>query len=77
VQRFCLESHLYFETPQYRGIADDRRNAMFTSTDFSQTTQRAVSMLMAAVIVAATFAIAAFVAQSAQPGYSVTITQLQ
>jgi hypothetical protein len=50
---------------------------MFTATDFSQTTQRAVSLLMAAVIVAATLAMGALVAQSAQPGYSVTVTQLQ
>ena len=51
---------------------------MFTATDFSLNTQRAVSLLMAAVIVTAIIAAAAFLAQPAShEGYSVTITQLQ
>jgi hypothetical protein len=51
---------------------------MFTAFDFSQITQRAVTLLLAAVIVAATMGFGAFVADSAShQGYSVTITQLQ
>ena len=51
---------------------------MFALTEISQVTQRAVCMLMAAVIVAASIGIGAFAAQSAEhPGYSITIAQLQ
>lgn len=50
---------------------------MFAITEFSRNTQRSLCMLMAAVIVIANIGLGALVAQSAQPHYSVTITQLQ
>jgi hypothetical protein len=51
---------------------------MFASIDFSQSTPRAISMLVAAAIVTAIVAIGAYVAQPTfNEGYSVTITQLQ
>jgi hypothetical protein len=51
---------------------------MFALTEFSRSSQRAVCMLMAAVIVAASLSLGAFGAQSAlHEGYSVTITQIQ
>jgi hypothetical protein len=50
---------------------------MFTLTEFSRVTQRAVCMLMSAVIVAASLSLGAFGSQSApHDGYSVTVTQL-
>ena len=51
---------------------------MFALTEFSRTTQRAVCMLMSAVIVAASLSLGAIGAQSAavNDGYSVTVTQL-
>ena len=50
---------------------------MFTVTEFSRVTQRAVCMLMSAVIVAASLSLGAFGLQSAlHDGYSVTVTQL-
>jgi hypothetical protein len=50
---------------------------MFSFTEFSRVTQRAVCMLMSAVIVAAALSLGAVGAQSAlHDGYSVTITQL-
>ena len=46
--------------------------------EFSRKTQRAACLLMSVVIVAATFAVGAYEAQSmVQDGYTVTITQLQ
>lgn len=49
---------------------------MIAITEFSQSAQRTVCMLVAAVIVMANLALGAIVAESAQPHYSVTITQL-
>jgi len=47
-------------------------------TELSRSTQRAVCMVVAVVIVAASLSIGAIGAQSAaHEGYSVTITQLQ
>ena len=51
---------------------------MFSLTEFSRTTQRAVCMLASVVIVAASLSFGAFEAQGAlHSGYSVTVTQLQ
>ena len=50
---------------------------MFSLTEFSRVTQRAVCMLMSAVIVAAALSLGAVGSQPAlHDGYSVTITQL-
>jgi hypothetical protein len=51
---------------------------MFAFAELSRNAQRAVFMLMSAIIVAASLTFGAIVAQSAvHEGYSVTITQLQ
>ena len=51
---------------------------MFALTELSRSTQRAVCMLVAAVIVAASLTVGAYGSESAlHEGYSVTITQLQ
>jgi len=51
---------------------------MFTVTELSSSTQRFVSMLMAAIIVAGSLAFGVFEAQpKLHGGYSVTVTQLQ
>lgn len=51
---------------------------MFTLTEISRSTQRAVCMVMSAVIVAASLSLGAIGVQSAaaHEGYSVTVTQL-
>jgi hypothetical protein len=49
---------------------------MIAITEISRNAQRAVCMLVAAVIVMANLGLGAVVAQSALPHYSVTITQL-
>jgi hypothetical protein len=50
---------------------------MFAFIEFSRNTQRAVCMLLSAVIVAASLSAGAYGAQAAlHDGYSVTITQL-
>ncbi|MGH8177032.1 MAG: hypothetical protein ACREV5_12295 [Steroidobacter sp.] len=51
---------------------------MFAITEFSRITQRAVCMVLSAVIVTASLSLGALGAQSAvlQDGYSVTVTQL-
>lgn len=49
---------------------------MLAITEFSRNAQRAICMLVAAVIVMANIGFGAMVAKSAEPGYSVTITQL-
>jgi hypothetical protein len=51
---------------------------MFAITDFTRNTQRAVCLMLSAVIVAATLSLGAYESQAAlREGYSVTITQLQ
>lgn len=51
---------------------------MFSLTEFSRNTQRAVCMLVAAVIVAASLSLAMYGAHAPlHNGYSVTVTQLQ
>lgn len=51
---------------------------MFALTEFSRNIQRAVCMLAAAVIVAASLSLAAYESQAPlHGGYSVTVTQLQ
>ena len=51
---------------------------MFSLTEFSRNTRRAICMLASAVIVTASLSFGAFEAQPApHEGYSVTITQLQ
>jgi hypothetical protein len=51
---------------------------MFTATRISQKVQRAVCMLLSAVIVAGSLSLGAYGAdRAAHEGYSVTITQLQ
>jgi hypothetical protein len=55
-----------------------QETAMFALTKLSRSTQRAVCMLVAAVIVAASLTIGAYGSQAPlHEGYSVTITQLQ
>lgn len=50
---------------------------MFTSTEFSSSTQRVACMLMSVCIVALGFALGAFgIESAAHPGYTVTITQV-
>jgi hypothetical protein len=51
---------------------------MFAFTELSRSTQRALCMLVAAVIVAASLTVGAFGSRAAlHEGYSVTITQIQ
>lgn len=51
---------------------------MFSLTEFSRNTQRAVCLLVAAVIVAASLSLGMYGAQAPlHDGYSVTVTQLQ
>jgi hypothetical protein len=53
-------------------------SVMNAVVEFSRTTQRAICMLLSAVIVAGTISLGAYTAASAaHDGYSVTITQLQ
>jgi hypothetical protein len=60
------------------GTAAAKEIAMFAFIEFSRNTQRAVCLLVSAVIVAAGLSLGAIEAQSAlHDGYSVTITQLQ
>jgi len=55
-----------------------QETAMFALTELSRSTQRAVCMLVAAVIVSASLTIGAYGSQPAlHDGYSVTITQIQ
>lgn len=50
---------------------------MFDFTQITQTSQRAVCLLLSAVIVTASLALGAYMAKSAEHlGYSVTVTQL-
>jgi hypothetical protein len=61
-----------------RNFRQTQETAMFALTELSRSTQRAVCMLVAAVIVAASLSIGAYGSQSSlHEGYSVTITQLQ
>lgn len=51
---------------------------MFALTGFSRSTQRAVCMLAAAVIVVVSLSLGVYAAQAPlHDGYSVTVTQLQ
>lgn len=51
---------------------------MYAATQFTQTTQRAVCMLMSVAIVTVSLAFGAYGVQSMEKlGYSVTVTQLQ
>jgi hypothetical protein len=51
---------------------------MFAITDFTGNAQRAVCLMLSAVIVAASLSLGAYGSQaSLRDGYSVTITQLQ
>jgi hypothetical protein len=51
---------------------------MYAVVEFSRSVQRAVCMLMSAVIVAGSLSLGAYGAQSMlHDGYSVTVTQLQ
>ena len=51
---------------------------MFALTELSRNTQRALSMLMSVVIIAATFSLGAYdVNNTMHRGYSVTVTQIQ
>jgi hypothetical protein len=53
-------------------------SVMNAVAEFSRNTQRAVCMLLSAVIVAGTISLGAYTAESAaHDGYSVTITQLE
>lgn len=59
-------------------IAEAKEIVMFALTEFSRNIQRAVCMLAAAVIVAASLSLAAYESQAPlHGGYSVTVTQLQ
>ena len=50
---------------------------MFAVTEFSRRAQRAICMVLSAVIVTVSLSLGAYGAQSAlQDGYSVTVTQL-
>lgn len=51
---------------------------MFALTEISRNTQRALSMLMSAVIIFATLSLGAYdVNNTLHRGYSVTVTQIQ
>lgn len=55
-----------------------QETAMFALIDFTRNTQRAMCLTLSAVIVAVSLSLGAYGLQAPpQPGYSVTITQLQ
>jgi hypothetical protein len=78
-QPFSAHSHLSLGTPQFRGIcSSDKEITMVALTGFSRKTQRALCLLVAVVVVAASLSFGAYKTHSAfNSGYTVTVTQLQ
>jgi hypothetical protein len=80
LQPFALPSHLEPpKTPQSCGSCRSKEEViMFALTEISRSTQRAVCMLLAAVIVVASLSLGEYGAQPVlHGGYSVTVTQLR